>query len=197
MSKIGFFGGCFNPPNNLHINIANNLINSKKLDKVIFVPVNDFYKKDSLIDAKYRYEMLKLAVKDYSNLDVDDIEKLSGELGVGESANIEIIFVATTAGEKVNTAFVGNNLTNQTENSTNTTNVTEIPKDNDTNETQEDVPKDNQTTVDVPKDNQTTVDVPKETQTKSLKVTNATGNPLFALAIVLSILGIIPLRRKK
>ena len=129
--------------------------------------------------------------------DGKDTWNYDGELGVGESANIEIIFVATTAGEKVNTAFVGNNLTNQTENSTNTTNVTEIPKDNDTNETQEDVPKDNQTTVDVPKDNQTTVDVPKETQTKSLKVTNATGNPLFALAIVLSILGIIPLRRKK
>ena len=74
MGKIGFFGGCFNPPNNLHIQIANNLINSKKLDKVIFVPVNDFYKKNGLIEAKHRYNMLKLAVKNYDNLLVDDIE---------------------------------------------------------------------------------------------------------------------------
>ena len=74
MEKIGFFGGCFNPPNNLHIEIANNLINNKKIDKVIFVPVNDYYKKEGLIEAKHRYNMLELAVKNYKNLEVDDIE---------------------------------------------------------------------------------------------------------------------------
>ena len=26
MERIGFFGGCFNPPTNMHINIANNLV---------------------------------------------------------------------------------------------------------------------------------------------------------------------------
>ena len=62
MEKIGFFGGCFNPPNNLHIEIANNLIKTKKLDKVVFVPVNDYYKKEGLIGAKHRYNMLKLAI---------------------------------------------------------------------------------------------------------------------------------------
>ena len=37
MEKIGFFGGCFNPPTNIHIELANNLVKTKKLDKVIFV----------------------------------------------------------------------------------------------------------------------------------------------------------------
>lgn len=74
MKKVGFFGGCFNPPNYIHINIANNLIKEKKLDKVVFVPVNDYYKKKDLIEAKHRYNMLKLAIKDYNNLYVDDIE---------------------------------------------------------------------------------------------------------------------------
>lgn len=74
MNKIGFFGGCFNPPTNMHINIANNLIKEGKLDKVIFIPMNDFYKKEGLIEAKHRYNMLKLAIKDYPNLEVDDIE---------------------------------------------------------------------------------------------------------------------------
>ena len=74
MDRIGFFGGCFNPPNNLHIEIANNLIKEGKLDKVIFVPVNDFYKKQGLIEAKHRYNMLKLATKKYISLGVDDIE---------------------------------------------------------------------------------------------------------------------------
>lgn len=74
MKKIGFFGGCFNPPSNMHIKIANSLIKEGKLDKVIFVPMNDFYKKEGLINAKHRYKMLKLALKDHNNLEVDDIE---------------------------------------------------------------------------------------------------------------------------
>lgn len=74
MEKIGFFGGCFNPPTNIHINIANNLIKQGKLDKVVFVPVNDYYKKQGLVEAKHRYNMLKLATKEYASLEVDDIE---------------------------------------------------------------------------------------------------------------------------
>lgn len=74
MEKIGFFGGCFNPPTNIHIKIANNLIKTKKLDKVIFVPVNDSYIKSGLISAEHRLNMIKLAIKDNNKLEVDDIE---------------------------------------------------------------------------------------------------------------------------
>jgi len=74
MEKIGFFGGCFNPPNNLHIEIANNLIKEGKLDKIVFVPVNDYYKKQGLINSKHRYNMLKIAIQDYSNMFLEDIE---------------------------------------------------------------------------------------------------------------------------
>ena len=73
MRKIGFFGGCFNPPTNMHIKIANDLIEQEKLDKVVFVPVNDYYKKENLAEAKHRYNMLCLAVKKYPNLEIDDI----------------------------------------------------------------------------------------------------------------------------
>lgn len=72
--KIGFFGGCFNPPTNIHIKIANDLIKQGKLDKVVFVPVNDYYKKENLVEANHRYNMLKLATMGYDNLEVDDIE---------------------------------------------------------------------------------------------------------------------------
>lgn len=74
MKKIGFFGGCFNPPTNIHIELANNLIKQAKLDEVIFVPVNDYYKKDNLVPATDRLRMLSLALKDFENLSVDDIE---------------------------------------------------------------------------------------------------------------------------
>ena len=46
----------------------------KKLDKVIFVPVNDLYIKEGLVEAKHRINMLKLATKSFHNLEVDDIE---------------------------------------------------------------------------------------------------------------------------
>jgi len=74
MKKIGFFGGCFNPPTNIHMKIANNLIKQGKLDKVIFVPVNDYYNKPDLAEAKHRLNMLKLAIKSQSSLEVDDVE---------------------------------------------------------------------------------------------------------------------------
>lgn len=74
MERVGFFGGCFNPPTNIHINIANNLIKQGKLDKVIFIPVNDYYNKEELIEAKHRYNMLKIIIGNHKNLEVDDIE---------------------------------------------------------------------------------------------------------------------------
>lgn len=74
MEKIGFFGGCFNPPTNIHIELANNLIKTKKVDKIVFVPVNDTYVKNGLISANHRLNMIKLAIKGYNNLEIDDIE---------------------------------------------------------------------------------------------------------------------------
>ena len=71
--KIGFFGGCFNPPTNVHINLANSLIKDRILDKVFFVPVGDYYEKQDLASARDRYNMLKLACKDYENIEVEDI----------------------------------------------------------------------------------------------------------------------------
>lgn len=71
--KIGFFGGCFNPPINTHINLANNLIEANIVDKVIFVPVGDYYQKQNLVTAIHRYNMLKLACSNYKNLEVENI----------------------------------------------------------------------------------------------------------------------------
>ena len=76
MKKVGFFGGCFNPPTNVHIELANNLIKDNILDKVIFVPVGDYYQKQSLISALHRYNMLKIACKNYENLEVENIASM-------------------------------------------------------------------------------------------------------------------------
>lgn len=76
MKKLGFFGGCFNPPTNVHINLAIDLITKGILDKVVFVPVGDYYQKQDLVPAIHRYNMLKIACKNFPNLEVEDIASL-------------------------------------------------------------------------------------------------------------------------
>ena len=72
--KIGIFGGSFNPPHNMHKNIALNLIKNKYLDKVIYVPTGNKYKKEGLINQSDRYNMVKLMIEGYDNLDVSNYE---------------------------------------------------------------------------------------------------------------------------
>ncbi len=101
-----------------------------------------------------------------------------GVLKVGESCGITLFFIAKSTGLKENTVIAGNNQTNKTVNSTNITNITKTVKHkNDT---------------DIP-DNDT--DVPKHILRKHDKY--ATGNPLFALILVLISLGVVTFKHKK
>jgi len=50
--KIGFFGGSFNPPTNAHIALAQKAIKECMLDKVVFVPMNDYYRKKELVSRR-------------------------------------------------------------------------------------------------------------------------------------------------
>ena len=74
MSRIGFFGGSFNPPTNAHINLAKQIVEECSLDKLVFVPIGDFYKKNELIEFKHRYTMLKIICDLNEKLEVSDIE---------------------------------------------------------------------------------------------------------------------------
>lgn len=73
MKKIAFFGGSFNPPNNIHIDIIKNIKNKLNMDEVYFVPVGNYYNKTGLIDVKHRFEMLKLSVENEKDINVLDI----------------------------------------------------------------------------------------------------------------------------
>lgn len=74
--KIGIFGGCFNPPHRMHQNIPIELIEGGYLDKVIYVPTGDDYKKIDLISLKDRYNMLKLMINNNPNLLVEPNQNL-------------------------------------------------------------------------------------------------------------------------
>lgn len=74
MSKIGFFGGCFNPLTIAHINLSKKIIEECNLDKLIFVPIGDFYEKAELLGFRHRYNMLKLVCDEFEKIEVLDIE---------------------------------------------------------------------------------------------------------------------------
>lgn len=74
MQRLGFFGGCFNPPTIAHYELALKAVEKAKLDKLYFVPMGDYYKKDGLIPAEDRFQMLELMVKDIDKLEVSRIQ---------------------------------------------------------------------------------------------------------------------------
>lgn len=77
--KIGIFGGSFNPPHKMHKNISLELISNGYLDKVIYVPTGDSYKKKDLIPFENRYNMVSLMISNNKNLLVSDIGNKSYE----------------------------------------------------------------------------------------------------------------------
>lgn len=73
--KIGFFGGSFNPPTKAHIDLAKMAIKEKNLDKVVFVPIGDFYEKKDLEPIDIRIKMLKLICDKEEKLEVSELER--------------------------------------------------------------------------------------------------------------------------
>ena len=76
MKKYGIMGGTFNPIHLAHLYIAYEAKEKLNLDKIIFLPTgNPPHKKDeSIVDSKFRYEMVKKAIESYDNFIIDDYE---------------------------------------------------------------------------------------------------------------------------
>lgn len=74
--NIGLFFGSFNPIHIGHLIIANHMVENSDLDKVWFVvtPHNPHKKKNTLLDDHHRLQMVNIAVEDYPNLEVSNIE---------------------------------------------------------------------------------------------------------------------------
>lgn len=72
--RIGIYGGSFNPPHNMHLKMATELIHQNLVDKVIFVPTGSKYPKFGLASDMDRFEMIKLMIDGNPNLEVSDYE---------------------------------------------------------------------------------------------------------------------------
>lgn len=73
MKNIAFYGGSFNPPTKIHLQIAKNVIKQLNIDKVYFVPVGNYYQKNELIDVKHRLNMLNIMCENQDKMYVLDI----------------------------------------------------------------------------------------------------------------------------
>ena len=71
--KIGIMGGTFDPIHNGHIYIAKEALKQFSLAKVIFMPTGVSYMKTGVSSAKDRYEMVRLAVKDFDSFEISDL----------------------------------------------------------------------------------------------------------------------------
>lgn len=66
---IGVLGGSFCPPTIAHLELSRQCLKSGICDKVIWVPVNDAYKKSTNIPAKHRCEMVRLTLQNEKNIE--------------------------------------------------------------------------------------------------------------------------------
>lgn len=71
--KIGIFGGSFNPPHNMHRDIALELIKNGYVDKIIYVPTGDSYEKEGLKGFQDRYQMVSLMISDCDSLSLSNV----------------------------------------------------------------------------------------------------------------------------
>lgn len=81
--KIGIFGGSFNPIHNAHVFMANKISLDFELDKCLIIPtkVSPFKVSDNnSIPDHYRIEMIELAIRDHSRLELCDFEIKSNEI---------------------------------------------------------------------------------------------------------------------
>ena len=82
------YGGSFNPPTKAHLNIIKKLLDEFKDAKVILLPVGNDYKKASLIDFKYRNEMLSLMIEPLKDkVDISYLEQQKGFKGTFHALN--------------------------------------------------------------------------------------------------------------
>lgn len=74
--QIGLYFGSFNPPHIGHMAIANYVLEFGGIDELWFVvsPQNPLKEKASLIQARTRLEMTRVAIGTFENMRVSDIE---------------------------------------------------------------------------------------------------------------------------
>lgn len=74
--RIGIFGGTFNPPHLGHMFLAQAALDEAELSKLIFIPCGNPPHKEraDIADANFRFDMVRLAIRNDERFDISDIE---------------------------------------------------------------------------------------------------------------------------
>lgn len=73
-SRIGVFGGTFDPPQNGHIAVAAEVLERLSLDMVLFVPAGDPWHKAEESSAEHRAHMVSLAIEGNSHFALSTVD---------------------------------------------------------------------------------------------------------------------------
>ena len=95
------FGGAFNPVTNAHMEVYKYVMSKMNANEFIFLPVSNAYTKSELVSNIHRKNMLELAIDEYKNISICELEiEDSNYLGTYQSLirlsdkyNTEIAFV--------------------------------------------------------------------------------------------------------
>jgi nicotinate-nucleotide adenylyltransferase len=75
MSRIGIFGGAFNPVHNGHLFVAKESLETFELDKVIFVPTGtQVFPKEDLLGKSIRAQLVELAISNKQGFEISYFE---------------------------------------------------------------------------------------------------------------------------
>jgi len=82
MSKIAVYGGTFDPVHNGHLITALYLLETRELDKIIFIPsfISPHKIEQNSSNSVHRLNMVNLALQDYPKFEYSDFEIIQGEI---------------------------------------------------------------------------------------------------------------------
>jgi len=73
--SIVVYGGSFNPPHNVHFAMAEQVLKQyEEVEKVVFIPVNNKYQKEGIIENEHRYAMLKKVIDKKEKFELSDLD---------------------------------------------------------------------------------------------------------------------------
>ena len=73
-TRIGVFGGTFDPPQNGHLAVAQAVLERLQLDYVLFVPAGDSWQKTVQTPAAERFEMVEIALLGQDRMSVSSVD---------------------------------------------------------------------------------------------------------------------------
>lgn len=95
MTRVGIFGGTFDPPHNGHVAAVVQVRHALELDRVLVVVANDPWQKSSTSPAAARLRLAHAAFAQLDRVEVSDIEIRRG----GASYTIDTVDALRDAGE--------------------------------------------------------------------------------------------------